>query len=649
MTFFAKNTSKKAFLSGRNALTRGMLGLLLLSLGLWGCVDRDFDEPPIEDLPNVEANATIAELKALHAIGQPAVEVQEDIIIQGIVVGSDESGNLFKELILQDSTGGIQVRVDATDLFNDFPVGRRVYVRCRGLYLGDFNGAPQLNGGPDARIAELLIDSVLIGGERGLEVLPRVVTLDELDDDLIHTLVQLDGLQFVDTASTYADTEDREDRNLDMENCEGGILILRSSGFADFAPVNVPNGRGAITGIFSVFGDDQQLRIRDTSDVQFNGPRCGGGTGNEQLLTLQELRALYTGSDTPVPDERKIRGVVISDRSTDHTDGANLYVQDPSAGIVLRFTGSHSLDLGQEVEVVVSNGLLTRFNGLLQVQGIDPAGAVVIGEDMMPSPRVATVQEVLNHAGEWESTLVEIRDATFSGGSTFEGSLTVSDGTGSMPHFTRPQATFSGASVPADPVDMKAIISQFNGPQLLIRNLADVGGSGPDPGGPDTLNVLIEDFSQGIDGQDIDYPGWTNVALDGSRKWRTEEFSGNQFAQATAFQDNSPAMETWLITPPINLDSGPKTLTFESAQAFWVHDGLQVFLSTDFDGENVAAATWTELSCTLAGSSQDNYDWVDSGPVDLSAFSGIGYIAFRYEGAGGSQTTTYRIDNLRIE
>jgi hypothetical protein len=100
MTFFAKNTSKKAFLSGRNALTRGMLGLLLLSLGLWGCVDRDFDEPPIEDLPNVEANATIAELKALHAIGQPAVEVQEDIIIQGIVVGSDESGNLFKELIL---------------------------------------------------------------------------------------------------------------------------------------------------------------------------------------------------------------------------------------------------------------------------------------------------------------------------------------------------------------------------------------------------------------------------------------------------------------------------------------------------------------------------------------------------------------------
>jgi hypothetical protein len=32
------------------------------------------------------------------------------------------------------------------------------------------------------------------------------VTLDELDDDLIHTLVQLDGLQFVDMAFTYADT-----------------------------------------------------------------------------------------------------------------------------------------------------------------------------------------------------------------------------------------------------------------------------------------------------------------------------------------------------------------------------------------------------------------------------------------------------------
>lgn len=620
-----------------------------MALGLWGCVDRDFDEPPVEDLPNIEANATIAELKALHPIGQPAVEIREDLVIEGVVVGNDESGNLFKELIIQDSTGGIQVRVDATDLFNDFPVGRQVFVRCRGLYLGDFNGAPQLNGGPDARIAELLIDSVLIGGQRGLEVLPRVVTIGALTDDLIHTLVQLEGLQFVDTATTYADAVNREDRNLNMETCDGETLILRSSGFADFAPVNVPGGRGNITGIYAVFGDDQQLRIRDTSDVQFNGPRCGGGSGNEQLLTLQELRALYTGSDTPVPDARKIRGAVISDRSTNHTDGANLYVQDPSGGMVIRFTGSHSLDLGQEVEVVVSNGTLTRFNGLLQVQGINPASTSVIGPNATPAPRVATVQEVLDHADDWESTLVEIRDAVFSGGSTFAGSLAVRDGTGSIPHFTRSQATFADASVPAQPVDMTAIVSQFDGPQLLIRNLNDVGGSGPGPGGPDTLEVLMEDFSQGSDGTDIAYPGWTNAALQGSRKWRTEAFGGNQFAQATAFQDNSPAMETWLITPPINLNSGPKTLTFESAQAFWVHDGLQVFLSTDFDGENVAGATWTPLSVPLAGSSQDNYDWVDSGPVDLSAFSGVGYLAFRYVGAGGGQTTTYRIDNVRIE
>ncbi len=106
-------------------------------------------------------------------------------------------------------------------------------------------------------------------------------------------------------------------------------------------------------------------------------------------------------------------------------------------------------------------------------------------------------------------------------------------------------------------------------------------------------------------------------------------------------------METWLITPGIDLTEA-KVLSFESAQAFFAHDGLSVWISNDFDGTNVGSATWTKLNATLASNGNANYDWVQSGNIDLSAFSGTAYIGFKYVGNKTSQTTTYRIDNVKV-
>jgi hypothetical protein len=94
--------------------------------------------------------------------------------------------------------------------------------------------------------------------------------------------------------------------------------------------------------------------------------------------------------------------------------------------------------------------------------------------------------------------------------------------------------------------------------------------------------------------------------------------------------------------------SSPK-FTFESATAYWEHDGLTVYISTDFNGSNISGATWEELSCNLAGEDDENYDWVDSGIIDLSGYSGTGYVAFKYYGNGNTGlTTSYLIDNVLL-
>ncbi len=415
----------------KKTFTTALVSLSLLSVLSWsGCVKLEFDEPPATEFCNWVATHTIAELKALYA-GVPLV-IQESMILEGVVVADDSSGNFYRALIVQDQTAGIEVRFAVSDLYNDYPMGRQVFIQCKGLTLSNYNGVLQLGEVPEA-----LMDEHICRGLKGQTVAPQVVTIADLDESHIHTLVRIENAQFDDgyAGLPFADGINLLSVNLSVAECETeNTIILRSSGYSDFATVLTPTGSGYIDAIYSVFQSDQQLFIRHQRDVQMNNARC------ESLLN----------------------------------EG---------------FTGAPS-------------------------------------------------------------------------------------------------------------------------------------------------------------NEDISLPGWTNVAVKGTRLWRAGTFSGNSYAQATAFQDSNAEMETWLIPPYINLDT-PKELSFESAQAFFTHDGLSVLISTDYTG-NIATATWEPLPCTLASSGDANYDWVPSGPIDLSAYSGTGHIAFRYVGNKTSQTTTFRLDNVKI-
>ena len=87
---------------------------------------KSFDQPPSYIDPNLVANKSIAALKAMHASGGYEA-INTDIIISGTVIADDKSGNLYKELYIQDATGGIAIEMDGTNLYTQFPVGRKVF------------------------------------------------------------------------------------------------------------------------------------------------------------------------------------------------------------------------------------------------------------------------------------------------------------------------------------------------------------------------------------------------------------------------------------------------------------------------------------------------------------------------------------------
>ncbi len=212
-------------------------------------------------------------------------------------------------------------------------------------------------------------------------------------------------------------------------------------------------------------------------------------------------------------------------------------------------------------------------------------------------------------------------------------------------------ADFADVNIAEGNGTITAILSVYQGTrQLLVRKVQDINFNGErcDGGGnPGVLESLSEDFQSVGSDQDVSLSGWTNAAPVGVRYWRGKEFSGNTYVQATAFQDDEPSMETWLITPKVKMN-GNNVLNFMSAQAFHNHDGLTVLISSDFDGD-VSTSTWNELSVELAGSSDANYDFVDSGNIDLSSYDGEEVvIGFKYEGEGSAGTTSYIIDDVTI-
>lgn len=91
--------------------------------------------------------ASIRELKSAYKSG--GVQLSGNLWIRGQVISSDVSGNVYRELYIQDETGGIDLKLGKNSLYSEYRLGQWLYVYCDGLTLGAYNGMPQLGMAPD--------------------------------------------------------------------------------------------------------------------------------------------------------------------------------------------------------------------------------------------------------------------------------------------------------------------------------------------------------------------------------------------------------------------------------------------------------------------------------------------------------------------
>jgi len=233
------------------------------------CIKDKFDEPPV-NIPHVnfEANKTIAELKAMYSGGLDSI--QDTIIIKGKVISSDEEGNIYKTLYIQDHTGGIMIALDRTNLYTTFRPGQRIYVKCKGLFLGNYGGIIQLGykyNNTIGRIPNAIIDNHIFRDSLpGTIPTPLSREITTITGNDLCMLVKIDNLYFeeigVEFAPQSASATDRK-----LLDLNGNSIILRTSKYASFASNKTPKGKGSIRAILSSYNGTYQLYINSINDL----------------------------------------------------------------------------------------------------------------------------------------------------------------------------------------------------------------------------------------------------------------------------------------------------------------------------------------------------------------------------------------------
>ncbi len=275
-----------------------LFALVLGAVSFTSCMDEDWkthegiiDNPPYGNNKIAVAEGskvmTIGQLKSQYASvisANGCQQITDDVQLQVAVNGNDQGGNIYKQLSVQDATGGIIVGINATDQFAFMPVGQKVLINLKGAYIGGY--------GQMAQIGALYNDGIGRMDLNDWKGRMRILTQPESADSVaaVADTVDFDGnmgtdklcgrivrLKDVTISGTGTQTLAPDDGSVPLtSNCanrdiKGALnstkIVLRTSTFSDFATRAIPEGKVTIYGVCTAFRGTYQILMRTNSDL----------------------------------------------------------------------------------------------------------------------------------------------------------------------------------------------------------------------------------------------------------------------------------------------------------------------------------------------------------------------------------------------
>ncbi len=275
--------------------------LLVGAICLSSCMDGDWQAPDFGDNPPYGNNEivpvpskkiTIADLKTKYAdvfSKKSAYKlVDEDLQLHVVINGNDQGGNLYKQLSVQDETGGIIVGVNATDLYAFLPVGQKIIISLKGLYVGTYGSMSQIgaeyNGGLGRMEANVWKESIrLVGDEVTVpegDPVSMTAVADTIDfaptsnyNEMTGRIVRLSGVTISGEGTQTLAPDDGSVRltsncaNRNINGAPASGMILRTSSYSDFAARPIPTDKVDIYGVCTHYNGTWQILMRTNSDM----------------------------------------------------------------------------------------------------------------------------------------------------------------------------------------------------------------------------------------------------------------------------------------------------------------------------------------------------------------------------------------------
>ncbi len=194
--------------------------------------------------------------------------IQKDVIIEGVVVANDSSGNFYQEFYLQqaDTTGNnsgyssLRVRINYFDSYIDFPLGATIALNLKGLVVRRVDDAlvVGIQANDISSIPELIPTRMITLSQtnyqlNSLQIAPLRLKIEDIEAKHIGQLLSLDSLYFSEQLGVYSG--ERELKEVGGDN----KIMLYTSPYSDLATEGVENGIISIEAI--VVQRDKKLQL----------------------------------------------------------------------------------------------------------------------------------------------------------------------------------------------------------------------------------------------------------------------------------------------------------------------------------------------------------------------------------------------------
>jgi hypothetical protein len=236
---------------------------------------------------------TITEVRTLFDQYE-AIQFESEIAVKGYVSSSDQTGNFYKEFFIQDDptnpTATLKIVLNQVDTYNQFNMGREVFIYLKDLYIGETNTGDDvvtIGGQFDDFDNDILaittnqIQDHLFRSDVTEMILPVELNVSEITESHIGMYVKLINVQFPInlTGQPYVDPTDDFDSQRSILSCDdSSVFPLESSSFANFSDITLPtDGKGSISGIINKTynGYNLVINLNTIDDVEMNASnRC---------------------------------------------------------------------------------------------------------------------------------------------------------------------------------------------------------------------------------------------------------------------------------------------------------------------------------------------------------------------------------------